>query len=200
MLAINHKPECRCWRCAARVLGNWLDRLGETTEAKHWNLFVTLTYSTPTYPWKRGFPALGHARPTADFGHRFFAFFISYLESRVGSDLDFVVADQYGDVNGRFHQHALLAGKGVECYPRRAIQQWLRCHAGFARVLPFEHGAAHYVARYIGRDVRHTEWDFRIGNEESARPYRSKNGGHVVATSAELPRGLFHQTLPRRHR
>jgi hypothetical protein len=195
-----HKVSCVCWRCIARVHGDWLDKLGELTKSGEWQNFATITYATHWYPWARGFPTSGTGKPNAEFASHFFAFFISHVEAQLGTRLDYVVADQYGRMRGRFHQHCLLAGEGLDDYPRRELEEWLRRRAGYSRILPFEHGAAYYVSRYIGRGIQHANWDLRIGNQKEDGNEISKCGGLVVATSAELPRGLFHQTLPHRKR
>jgi len=83
--------------------------------------------------------------------------------------VDFAVCDQYGTVGGRFHLHALLGGQGLETYPRKKIEAWLGQRAGFSRVLPFEHGAAYYVGRYLGEHIRDTNFDVRVG--EQRMPY-----------------------------
>ncbi len=200
MVTRNHALGCGCWRCRTQALGDWLDKLGGQTDPGKWQNFATITYATHSYPWARGFPNSGSGRPSSDFAGHFFAFFVSHLEAQLGSRLDYVVADQFGTLNGRFHQHALLAAKGMEHQPRREIEEWLRNHAGYARLLPFEHGAAHYLVRFLGRDIEGAEWDLRVGNRESGWSEQSKTGQRLVATSAELPRSFFHQTMPRRHR
>jgi hypothetical protein len=130
-----------------------------------------------------------------------FADLITHLEQVLGERIDYVVADQLGSLNGRFHQHALLSGKGLDQYPRPKIAGWLNRRAGFARVLPYERPAAYYLSRYIGRDLERTEWDFRIGDEKVIGDKSGSIPGHsVIATSAELPSALFHQTMPGRRR
>jgi hypothetical protein len=195
-----HELGCRCWRCTAQAYGDCLDLLGGQTKSGKWQYFATITYVTHSYPWSRGFPTSGSGRPTADFANHTFAFFTSQVETRLGARLDYVVADQYGRVNGRFHQHALLAGVGLERYPRREMAEWLRSHAGYSRIVPFEHGAAYYISRYIGRDIQHANWDLRIGEQKPAGNETSKHAGVVVVASVELPKALFHQTMFRRKR
>src|SRR3989442_8790578 len=106
-----HPEACSCWRCHADCLGRWIDALGSKTSAGKWQVFGTITYSTKSYPWCRGFPVMA-GRPKADFAHHLFDRFISHLESELLSPVDYVVADQLGSINGRFHQHAILAALG----------------------------------------------------------------------------------------
>jgi len=62
-----HTSSCSCWRCIADVRGRWLDVLSLRTCVGTWILFVTLTYRTPAYPWKRGFPGSGAGKPNPEF-------------------------------------------------------------------------------------------------------------------------------------
>jgi hypothetical protein len=196
-----HNSGCSCWCCIAGVLGAWIDVLGLRTSAGAWILFVTMTYRTIAYPWNRGFPGSGSGKPSPEFAHHVFADLVTHLEQVLGERIDYVVADQLGSLNGRFHQHALLAGKGLDQYPRSRIAGWLNRRAGFARVLPFEQPAAYYLSRYIGRGLERTDWDLRIGDEKVPAKKDGSTPGHsVIATSAEMPKGMFHQGLPGRRR
>jgi hypothetical protein len=142
-----HDSGCKCYRCIAEALGSWLQILGLRTQAETWVVFATITYRTLAYPWNRGFPGTGDGKPSPEFAHHVFADLIQYLEQVLGERIDYVVADQLGSLNGRFHQHALLSGKGLADYPRPKIAGWLNRRAGFARVLPFEKPAAYYLSR-----------------------------------------------------
>jgi len=115
-----HLEGCSCWKCHADQLGRWIDALGSETAPGHWQIFVTITYATKSYPWCRGFPVLP-GRPKADFAHHLFERFVSHLESELSSRVDYVVADQLGSINGRFHQHAILAALGLDTYRRTEI-------------------------------------------------------------------------------
>lgn len=184
---------CVCWRCTARVLGRWLDSLGSQTEAGKWLLFVTITYRTVINPWKRGFPVRCADRPSPEFARHLFGSFIQHLERELSSPIAFVVADQQGDIGGRFHQHGLISGKGLDRYPRRSVEKWLGTNAGFNRVLPFRKGAAYYISCYIGRNLDKAEWDVDLGKTSLAQP--TKGGAVVRASSAELPQSYYHQSL-----
>jgi len=188
-------PEfCRCGHCTANVLGLWLDGLASRTCAGRWLLFTTITYRATEYGSLKSSPASGTGRPSPAFARHIFHLFCEHVEQSVGAPIDFVVADQYGNQAGRFHQHALIAGLGLESYPRRYLENWLLRNAGYSRVLPFEHGAAYYVARFIGRETAGLEWDLRI--TRGADQPRSVDGGRmIVAKSADLPSHLFHQAF-----
>jgi len=194
-----HNATCHCSRCTAHVLGAWFDELGRQTESGRWAKFVTISYRTPSQPWRKGFPMSGAWRPSPEFGTHFFEFFVGQMEARLGERVEYVVMDQYGQVNGRFHQHALLAGIGLDRYPRREMESWLFRNAGYSRVLPFERGAAYYLARFAGRDLHQAEWRVRLGREDVRVDTQPKRGV-VVARSAEMPSSLFHQGFPGRRR
>jgi len=199
MISRNHELGRGCWRCTANQLGDWFDQLGAQTEAGEWQHFVTVTYRTKVYPWGRGFPSSGSGMPSAEFGHHCFDDFVSQLSARVGARVDYVVGDQFGKAHGRFHQHALLAAKCLDDYPRSSLEGWLRKRAGWSRVLPFEHGAAYYLAKYIGQNLQSAEWTVRIGCEAIGQE-RDDVGRIAIAKSADLSSALFHQTLPHRKR
>ncbi len=196
-----HDSGCGCYRCIAGVLGTWLEGLGSRTRSGTWIHFATVTYRTLAFPWSRGFPSSGDGKPSPDFAHHVFADLVQHLEQVLGERIDYVVADQFGSLNGRFHQHALLSGEGLAQYPRSRIAGWLNRRAGFARVLPYERPAAYYLSRYIGRGLEQTEWDLRLGDERvTEKKAGSPPGCSVVATSPELPKALFHQTMPGRRK
>lgn len=108
-----HADGCRCWKCYADQMGRWIDALGADAASGRWQVFATITYATKEFPWCRGFPLMA-GRPKADFAHHLFDRFVAHLESELQSRVDYIVADQLGSINGRFHQHAILAGLGLD--------------------------------------------------------------------------------------
>lgn len=178
-------------------LGLWLAELGTGTESKHWGWFVTMTYRTISYEWRSGFPAAGSCKPSPEYGVHAFDKFVCQVEAQIGGSVEFVVVDQFGRLNGRFHQHAIIAAPRLDLYPRREIERWLLRNIGFSRVLPYRDGAALYVARFAGNDDANLR--FRIGKEVTRTGGQARKGREVVL-SAELPKTLFHSTLGRWHR
>lgn len=162
-------------------------------------MFSTITYSTKSYPWQRGFPTLA-GRPKADFAHHLFDRLISHLERELATRVDYVVADQFGSINGRFHQHAILAAHNLGTYPRTEVWKWLKERAGWSRILPFEQGAAYYISRYIGRDANRCEWFPRVGEEPVSVEPLQEIGRSVVVQSANVPRCYFKQSFKDRKR
>ncbi len=194
-----HANHCACWKCQADSLGRWIDALGSRTLPAKWQVFATITYSTKSYPWCRGFPILA-GRPKADFAHHLFDRLVLHLERELPSRVDYVVADQLGSINGRFHQHAILAALGLDTYSRKEIWSWLKPRAGWSRILPFEHGAAYYISRYIGRDANRCDWYPRVGEQE-LRPQSTAQVGRLnIVKSADLPREFFKQSYKERKR
>jgi hypothetical protein len=195
-----HEDGCGCWRCLSNHMGCYVDSIGSQTGPGEWQVFATITFRTPTYPWQRGFPTGGSGRPKAEFAHHLFDRLIVHLEAEVGSRVDYVVADQLGDRFGRLHQHAILAAQDLEKYPRTEIWEWLKERAGWSRVLPFEQGAAFYISRYIGRDFSRCDWNLRIGDRQLCDLDPSAIGGVVVAQSAGMPKAFFHNSYSARKR
>jgi len=185
----------------ASVMGTWIDDLGNKTAAGGWQVFGTITYATKNYPWQQGFPISGTGRPNPEFAHNLFSRLINHLESDLAAPLEYVVADQYGDKNGRFHQHCILSANGLEKYSRTEIWKWLKQRAGWSRILPFEKGAAFYISRYIGRDADKSEWSFSIGDMKAPLLVTKPQIGNVVLVqSASMEKGLFHMNLKSRKR
>jgi hypothetical protein len=181
-------------------MGRYIDSLGSQTDSAQWQVFGTITYRTPNYPWCRGFPTGGSGRPKAEFAHHLFDRLIAYLESEVGSRVDYVVADQFGERFGRLHQHAILSAQGLAEYPRTKIWRWLEERAGWNRILPFEQGAAFYISRYIGRDFSRCEWNLRIGERQLSELDPAAIGGVVLAQSAPMTKAFFHNSYSARKR
>jgi hypothetical protein len=194
-----HSESCSGSKQYADQLGRWIDHLGSETAPGRWQVFATITYSTKSYPWCRGFPVMP-GRPKADFAHHLFDRLIAHLDSELGSRVDYVVADQLGSINGRFHQHAILAAPGLDAYPRTEIWKWLNVRAGWSRILPFEQGAAYYISRYIGRDANRCDWYPRVGAQEPCPRDESEIGRLNIVNSADLPREFFKQSYKERKR
>jgi hypothetical protein len=99
-----HELLCRCNRCIGRAMGEFIDELGGQTQLGQWNVFTTISYRTRSYPWCKRFPVSGTGRPNPEFAIHVFDFFIGHVETQLGKKLEYVVVDQYGKQNGRFHQ------------------------------------------------------------------------------------------------
>lgn len=190
---------CRCWLCYADRQGSFIDRLGKRTAPGTWALFVTQTYRTHSFPWAKGFPTV-QPQPNRDFVRHFLGRAIRWLEDELHEHVEYFVADQYGERNGRLHQHLgitsnalVLAARELSAV-RRAAPNTTRLpetlkpfalmlfeKAGFNLIHPWEKDAGYYIGRYIGRDAGRCDWNFRVGSEP-VRLQRSV-GRTVVAVS-----------------
>jgi hypothetical protein len=199
-LNFNHGDLCRCHKCMAVAMGSWIDSLAEKTSTGHWQIFGTATFRTPQYPWQKGFPLGGSYKPNSHFVHRTYQKLVSHLENGLNTSMDYVVADQLGAMNGRLHQHFILAARGLDHYPRTQIWNYLFELAGFNRILPFERGAAYYVGRYIGRKISDCEWDIRLASSPPVPPMPRQIGRTDVVRSTEMPKEAFKNTRKEWHR
>jgi hypothetical protein len=196
----NHGANCPCGRCFRDRMGGHIDSLGRKTAAGRWLWFVTLTFRTPHFPWKHGFP-IEQPQPSPDFVHHFFARMVRWLEGEVHSHVDYFVADQFGEVGGRIHLHCGLSWPGLFEYQWKPLQQMLWDKAGFNRILKWEKDAAFYIGRYIGRDAACCHWDWNVGTHEAIRTARPV-GRNVIATSVapDDSSSAYRRTVGRWHR
>lgn len=199
-----HRASCTCWLCFADRTGNFIDKLGQRTAAGRWLWFLTLTFRTPDFPWARGFP-VEQPKPNADFVRHFFALMIAWLQRQIHARVEYFVAHQFGEINGRLHLHCGLSWPGLFEYRWRDLQSMLWDRGGFNRILPWEMDAGYYIGRYIGRDAGRSDWDFRVGSEVVRTPVAV--GRTVVAVSRGVPdesgqesSRAYRQTMSRWHR
>ena len=212
-----HRAACRCWLCFADRMGAFIDGLGERTRSGRWMLFLTLTYRTGNFPWKRGFP-IAQSQPHSDFVRHFIGHMVRHLERELSERIEYVQAEQFGTIGGRIHQHMGLSSPGLE-FPARQlteklvakskklpeslkpIQSFLWAKAGFNRILPWESDAGYYIGRYIGRSAEHCDWDWNVGVKEPSELAKPVPTGRVVITpSADLPSANFRNIIRRWHR
>jgi hypothetical protein len=207
-----HATTCVCWRCYSRHIGAFIDQLGPQTVAGQWQLFLTQSYRTHTYPWAKGFPR--RSEPHPDFVHHFDDYFISWLAREFGPPVEFFYADQYGEAGGRLHQHFGISGPGLSSafenlvalhstgktnqLPKelKPFQQMLWDRAGFNRILAWLHPASFYIGRYIGRDASRCNWDWHLESAPSpeSRPV-AEVGRVVVAASRDLPATFYRGSI-----
>jgi hypothetical protein len=208
-----HRSSCACWLCYADRMGEFIDRLGQRTAARHWLWFVTVTFRTPDFPWARGFP-MAQSKPSPDFVHKFFSTedkqrpgMIEWIEREVHARVEYFTADQFGESGGRLHLHFGLSWPGIFEYRWKDLQEmlWkgtgkkgiLKKGAGFNRILPWKMDAGFYIGRYIGRDADRCDWDFRVGVQPVR--LRAQVGRQVVAISS-VPdyssREIFNECRP----
>jgi hypothetical protein len=107
---------------------------GDFLSNYRWSWFVTLTFREETKSFA---------------GIRKFNAIIRALEKATGRSVPYFRADQYGDINGRFHFHALIAN--VEDLRRLTWMDWWNEFNGYALIEPFDPtlGAPWYCSRYM---------------------------------------------------
>jgi len=194
-----HRASCSCWLCYADRMGKFIDDLGRRTVAGHWLWFVTLTFRTPYFPWAKGFP-IEQPKPRPDFVHHFFARVISWIEGQVHGRVEYFVVDQFGETGGRLHLHCGLSWPGLFKYRWKDLQNMLCKDAGFNRILPWKKDAGYYIGRYVGRDTRRCEWDFRVGCESVRVPVQVGRQVLVVSQTPDDSSRAYRQTFGRWHR
>lgn len=190
-----HRSRCSCWLCYADRMGAFIDEIGRRTAARKWLWFVTITFRTAEFPWAEGFP-LEQSKPSPDFAHRFFAEMIRWLEEQLHTRVEYFVADQFGEINGRYHMHFGLSFPGLFEFRWKTLHQmlWdgsgaesrpiLRRGAGYNVIEPWEKDAGFYIGRYIGRDASRCEWDFRPGGEKLTQKKSHPVGREVIVVSS----------------
>jgi hypothetical protein len=213
-----HRAPCRCWLCYADRMGGFIDRLGKQTTAEKWALFLTQSYRTRSFPWAKRFP-MEQPQPSPDFVRHFVGRMIRWLEAELRECVEYFIAEQYGEIGGRLHQHIGLSSPVLvqlaeelaamrRAHPRttrlpetlKPFATMLWDKAGLNRILPWEEDAGYYIGRYIGRDARRCQWDFRVGPE----PVRLLHpvGREVVAVSPapDDSSDAYRQVLGKWHR
>ncbi len=196
-----HRASCTCWLCFTDRMGAFIDQLGRGTAARRWLWFLTLTFRTPNFPWKKGFP-MEQPMPCPDFVRSFHAKMLAWVSREVHSEIEFFTAHQFGEINGRIHLHCGLSWPGLFEYRWRDLQAMLWRDAGFNRILPWKQDAAYYIGRYIGRDAHRANWDWNVGNREQPIRLLSSLGREVVAASPvpEESSRAYRQTMGSWHR
>jgi hypothetical protein len=194
-----HRAACTCWLCFSDRMGAFIDQLGQKTSAGRWLWFVTLTFRTSSFPWRRGFP-MQEPQPSPDFVRHCFEWMIRWLEGQVHGRVEYFVVHQFGDTGGRLHLHCGLSWPGLFEYRWKDLQNKLWERAGFNRILPWKEDAGYYIGRYIGRDTGRSDWDFRAGKER--RPEGRPVGRQIVAHSPSPVNSSagYRQTSGRWHR
>jgi len=164
-------------------MGEFIDDLGRKTVAGHWLWFVTLSFRTPHYPWIDGFP-IEQPRPNADFVENFFNRMLAWIERQVHCSVEFFVAHQFGELNGRHHLHFGVSWPNLFDYRWKPLQQMLWQNAGYNKILPWLQGASYYIGRYIGRDAHRANWRWNVGIGESPVRLLRPVGRKIIAVSS----------------
>jgi hypothetical protein len=162
-----------------------------------------IRYGHPDDRIKTWRPASKLNRPWSPFTYKILTevrLFMEMLEASAGMPIGFIVAEEIGDVGGRWHLHLLVSGVPSDV-PRKvwwsaAFQIW-----GRTRIEPYDprKAAAFYAAKYAAKQLGAihlcgTLCGVRMNDcEDSAR--HAALGGHDVVSSAFMPSGFFHSPL-----
>jgi hypothetical protein len=183
-------------------MGAFVDTLGSKTQAGEWLWFLTVTFRTPHFPYRRGFP-MEQPRPNADFVEHFFNWMIRWIEREVHCSVEFFVAHQFGEQDGRLHLHCGVSWPNLFEYRWKELQAMLWKNAGLNRILPWEKDAGYYIARYIGRDAHRAHWRWNVA--ATSPPARLlKPIGRIVTLPSRTPdessSAAYRMTAGRWHR
>lgn len=148
-----------------------------------------------------GFP-IEQPRPNADFVENFFNGMLAWLGRELHCSPEFILAHQFGELNGRIHLHCGLSWPNLFAYRWKPLQQMLWRKAGYNRILPWEKDAAYYIARYIGRDAHRANWRWNVEIGESPVRLLKPVGRRIIAVSPVPDRSsaAYRMTAGVRHR
>lgn len=152
----------------------WGEHLGRYP----WDHFLTLTFRRESIP---------------DFARRAWLSYVRRVEQLAGMPLVWFYGTEYGSL-GRLHLHALTLNTGQvsiaqlhrEWFQSAPLPRGLTKIAVYSPLL----GAAHYVAKYVTKDLADYDVSDRLGEAAAARgrQFRSASGTVVCVRRAEAPR------------
>jgi len=158
-----------------------------------WDWFLTITFRDRA----------GVGLPTPEMHRRQLFDFMLDLE-RAKEHVGWLIAEEFGELSGRFHCHGLVAG--VAALSRKEWWQIAHDRFGRSRIEPvrLQEAAAFYAAKYQTKQLGTLHLggilagvDLRAW-EQSQVP--AAGGCQVIAPSAEVPTALFHLTSMNRRR
>jgi len=127
-------------RAISEAMGSWL-------ADKPWDVWVTLTFRDGNF---------SHEAAT-----RAFQKWIQWLGIQGNPNATHFVGHEIGGHTARLHLHGLI-GNLEPCTSRNSMWEWWFKRYGRAQILPYdpEKGAAHYVSKYITKELAHWDLDF----------------------------------------
>lgn len=151
------------------------------------------------YPWTHFATLTFSQESVQDYARRQFLSFVRRVERDAGPTYWFY-GTEFGKL-GRMHLHALLGR--TELMTRDELQEHWPC--GFSRFLPYDSqlGAAHYVSKYITKDL--ADYDVSPGFPNARALYvgRQRELAGIaprlaIAPGEREPRGSHHSRRQRR--
>jgi hypothetical protein len=148
------------------------DAWGDFLSQYRWDWFVTLTFEGDV----KSFTA-----------HRRCERWLRDLERAAGMPIFWFRADEYGELNGKFHMH-LLVGNVAHLGRFAWMNRWQK-HNGFARNFPYDpaKGASFYVAKYVTKQLGDYELSDNADAFRVQQPSLKLFGQRVNAVPEELP-------------
>ena len=144
----------------------------------------------------------GFGPPVSNLALKGIAEFLLRVQSEARRPVGWVIAEEYGQLGGRYHSHALITGVrhlSREDWEKEAF----RCF-GRTQIEPFDRqrGAAFYVAKYAGKLTDRIDFGGFLKGCDLAKCVQSRSFGGCrdVVKSQPLPQSYFHRCLPRWHR
>ncbi len=158
------------WLHSTIELGQEQDRSvvtawGEWLGGFEWEAWGTLTFKDPGY--------------THDAATRAWLRFVAAQEEGGSTHLCYFVGHEVGKL-GRLHLHCLLANLNPVTARRRDLWAWWFTRYGRCGVRGYdpEKGAAHYVSKYVTKDLAHYDVELRgLRCRSDQRPHRPKRDG-----------------------
>jgi hypothetical protein len=158
-----------------------------------------IRYGQPDGRIKSWRPASKLHRPYSPFTYEILSevqLFMELLEASVGAPIGYIIAEEIGELNGRWHLHLLISGVDPDIRRKiwwsAAFQIW-----GRARVDIYDpqKAAAFYAAKYAAKQLGaiHLCGMLRgISMEECECSRGVAVGGHDVVLSDHMPSAFFH--------
>lgn len=139
--------------------------------------------------------------PTQDEARHGIWEYFEDLRQQAGKPIQWLVAEEFGKVGGRFHCHGLASGVG---HLRRDFW-WQEAFRRFGRtqIEPFDpkRGAAFYAAKYASKTLGEIHFGGTLGSEGPSSDLPASGGkARPVAPSAAMERDFYHMSLGRRHK
>lgn len=169
--------------------------LGDFLGGYPWSHFLTLTFKPlarsgnkgDTLTWGRYTRRDTAAGVSDAYAMRAWRSYLGAVQRAAAAPLFWFYGIEHGEQRGRLHVHALTGN--TERLPVNAMRQEWR--NGFTRILSYDpaRGAAHYVAKYVTKQL--AEWDISGDVEDARRAQHYRAPGRAVAsrlTAAEQSR------------
>ena len=136
--------------------------------------------------------------PACDLVRRKIIDFLQELQIAAGGPIAWVMAEDFGRINGRWHAHALVDGVGdldIDYWRAEALGRF-----GISRIEPYDpsRGGAWYLAKNGLSEHGNLHFGGALAGLEIDTGATREVGRVVIARSADVPSALYHMSLGRR--